>query len=122
MYDFAIVALLALATIKVVDFVSDLDPVVERFRSLLAFVVGIGAVAWLDYSVFSGWGIDIRNDDVGVWLTGFLVVGATTPWRAILRYLTSGQATGDETLGDRGHLLHTADGAHDVPDAATAGA
>ena len=117
MYDFAIVALLALATIKVVDFACDLAEVVERFRSLLAFIVGIGAVVWLDYSVFAGWGIEIRNADVGVWLTGFLVVGATTPWRAIFRYLTHDQATGDESLGERGHLLQAVE-THDTATAA----
>ncbi|HMG45176.1 MAG TPA: hypothetical protein VK611_27840 [Acidimicrobiales bacterium] len=109
MYDFAIVALLALATIKAVDFVCDLFDVVERFRSLLTFIAGIGAVVWLDFSVFTNWNIDIRNDDTGVWLTGFMVVGATIPWRAIFRYLTHDQATGDESLGERGHMLRAVD-------------
>jgi hypothetical protein len=108
MYDFAIVALLALATIKTVDFVCDNLAVVERFRSLLTYVAGIGAVLWLDFSVFAGWNIDIRNDDIGIWLTGFMVVGATVPWRAAFRWVTHDQATGDESLGEHGGMLRKA--------------
>ena len=66
MYDFAVVALLALATLKLVDYVTDVVEPVRKFRSLLTFVVAIGATMLLDYSVFAGWGIDIRNaDDMG---------------------------------------------------------
>jgi len=88
MYDFAVVALLALATMMVVDFVGEhLGDVVERFRSLLTFVVGVGAVVWLDFSVFAGWNIDVRNDDLGVWLTGFMVAGGTLAWKSIFGWL-----------------------------------
>jgi len=110
MYQFAVVALLALATLKVVDFVCDNLAVLERFRSLLTYVAGIGAVLWLDFSLFQEWDIAIRNDDIGVWLTGFVVVGLTVPWRAAFRWLTHDQATSDESLGEhmpfigRGHI------------------
>lgn len=100
MYEFAVVALLALASLKVVDFVCDNLEMLERFRSLLTYVAGIGAVLWLDFSLFAGWDIDIRNSDIGVWLTGFIVVGATVPWRAAFRWLTHDQATSDESLGE----------------------
>jgi hypothetical protein len=98
MYDFAVVALLALATMKVVDFVGEhLGEVVERFSSLLTFVVGVGAVVWLDFSVFAGWNIEIRNDDLGVWLTGFIVAGGTVAWKAILGWLGGFVAAVDVT-------------------------
>ena len=42
MYDFAIVALLALATVKLVDFLTDNLGGLDRFRSLLTFVVAGG--------------------------------------------------------------------------------
>jgi hypothetical protein len=111
MYDFAILALLALASIKVVDFVCDNLEIVERFRSLLTFVAGIGAVVWLDFSVFAGWDIAIRNDDVGTWLTGFIVVGMTVPWRAAFRWLTHDQATSDESLGEHHPMLRKVEAA-----------
>jgi hypothetical protein len=105
MYQFAVVALLALATVKVVDFLSDNLPIIDRFRSLLTFVVAVGAIVWLDYSMFDGWGIDIRNGTLGVWMTGFVVAGLTVPWRAAFGWLTDNRATGDESLGDHDHRI-----------------
>ena len=99
MYQFAIVALLALATVKLVDFLAGNLPSVERLRSLLGFVVGIGAVWMLDYSLFEEWGVAVRNHDTGIWITGFMVAGLTVAWRALFGYLTHDRATQDETLG-----------------------
>ena len=109
MYDFAVVALLALATMKVVDFVGEhLGDVVERFRSLLTFVVGVGAVVWLDFSMFAGWNIDIRNKNLGVWLTGFIVAGGTVAWKAMFDWLGSAAPTVDETATEGGALSEAA--------------
>ena len=100
MYDFAIVALLALATLKLVDFLTDAVPQLRPMRSLLTFIIAVGATLALDYSVFTGWGIDIRNATVGTWITGFVVAGMTVPWRALFAYLTHDRAAADETLGE----------------------
>jgi hypothetical protein len=108
MYQFAVVALLALATVKVVDVVSDNVPVIEQFRSVLTFIVAVGVTVWLDYSLFDGWGIDVRNEDLGIWITGFLVAGLTVPWRAAFSWLTQNRATGDESLGDRKGVIQKA--------------
>ena len=70
MYDFAIVALLALATLKLVDFLTDAVPQLRNVRSLVTFVIAVGATVLLDYSVFQGFGIEIRNATVGTWVTG----------------------------------------------------
>ena len=99
MYHFAIVALLALATVKLVDFLAGNVPMVERFRGLLTFIVSLAAVWALDYSMFDGFGVDVRNQDTGVWITGFIVAGLTVPWRALFSFLTHDKATVDETLG-----------------------
>ncbi|MGQ0825943.1 MAG: hypothetical protein ACT4OX_13105 [Actinomycetota bacterium] len=105
MYDFAVVALLALATLKLVDYVTDVVEPVRKLRSLLTFVVAIGATMLLDYSVFAGWGIDIRNaGDLGAPITGFVVAGMTVPWRALFGYLTHDRAASDETLGERAQI------------------
>jgi len=101
MYHFAIVALLALAALKTSDFICDNVPGVDRLRSAVTYVLAVGMVVWLDYSVFDGWNIDIRDADLGVWMTGFVVVGLTVPWRAAFRWLTHDQATADESLGER---------------------
>jgi hypothetical protein len=101
MYEFAIVALLALATLKLVDFLTGVVPQLRNLRSVATFVVAVGATVLLDYSVFRAWGIDIRNDTMGVWITGFVVAGMTVPWRAAFAYLTHDRARSDETLGEQ---------------------
>ena len=45
MYQFAIVALLALAVVKLVDFIDGAIPALSGFRSLLNFVFGIASVS-----------------------------------------------------------------------------
>ena len=99
MYTFAIVALLALATVKLVDFLADNIDLARRFRSLLTFVVAIAAVWALDWSMFDGFETAIRDRDYGMWITGLCVAGMTVPWRAMFAYLTHDRSTGDEVLG-----------------------
>lgn len=105
MYDFAVVALLALAVVKTVDFLSDQFNL-GKVRSALTFVAAIGATWLLDYSVFAAWDIPVRDADAAMVLTGFMVAGMTVPWRALFGWLTHERATMDETLGD--HSLRRA--------------
>lgn len=107
MYDFAVVALLALAVVKTADFLSDQFDL-ARFRSFLVFLGAIGAVALLDYSVFDRWGIPVRDAEVGMVLTGFMVAGMTVAWRAAFGWLTDERATMDETLGEHRSLRRAA--------------
>ncbi len=100
MYHFAIVAMLALASVKLVDFLTDNLELLHRFRGLLTFVVAIGGVWFLDYSLFDGFGVAVRDRDMGMWITGFMVAGMTVPWRAMFGWLTHDHATKDETLGE----------------------
>ena len=101
MYQFAIVALLALAVVKIVDFLDGAIPAISSFRSVLTFVLGIGGVWALNYSLFDGFGIATRNHDLGLVVTGFVVAGMTVPWRAVFGWMTHDRAAADETLGDR---------------------
>jgi hypothetical protein len=108
MYDFAIVALLALATLKLVDFLTDNVPKLRSLGTLLTLVIAVGSTLLIDYSVFKGWGIGIRNDTVGTWVTGFMVAGMTVPWRALFAYLTHDRARADETLGEQAPSVRAA--------------
>ncbi len=108
MYNFAIVALLALATVKLVDFLGDVIPSIKPLRSLLTFVAAIGAVLALDYSIFGGFGVAVRDRTTAVWVTGFMVAGLTVAWRAVFAYLTHDRAERDETLGDHRPLRKAA--------------
>lgn len=105
MYHFAIVVLSALALVKVVDFVVDQMSGLERMRSLLTFIGGIGAMWALDFSLFEAWGVDVRTDWMGIWATGFLVAGMTVVWRAAFSFLTQHKSPLDEPLGDHHPLL-----------------
>jgi len=104
MYQFAIVALLALAVVKVVDFIDGAIPAVSGFRSVLTFVFGIASVWALDYSLFDGFGVATRNRNMAMVITGFIVAGLTVPWRALFGYMTHDRAAGDETLGGSSHM------------------
>lgn len=108
MYTFAIIALLALATVKLVDFLMDVLPDAPGLRTLLTFVVAIGAVWLLDFSMFTGFDTAVRDASLGVWMTGFAVAGLTSAWRAVFGYLTHDHATLDETLGDHRTLRKVA--------------
>ena len=110
MYHFAVVALLAIGTIKLVDFLADLIPMrqLPALRTLLTYAAAFGGVWILDYSVFEGWAIDVRNHGVSVWMTGFLVAGTTVAWRAAFRWLTHDSSTIDEPLGEHTKLRKVA--------------
>lgn len=98
MYTFAIVSLLALATLKIVDYLDGLYGGLDKIKGLLMFGVAIGAVYLIDFSMFASWGVAVRNDSVGKLVTGFAVAGMTVPWRAVFNYLTHDRAEVDETL------------------------
>lgn len=110
MYTFAVVALLSLAVLKVADVLVEYTGRRDRgaMRSLLTFALAIGGVWIMDFDLFSGWGMSLRNDDIAVWMTGFMVAGFTVAWRAMFGYLTHDKATMDESLGDHRDLRKVA--------------
>ena len=110
MYTFAVVALLSLAVVKVVDVLVEYTGTRDRgaMRSLLTFALAIGGVWIMDFDLFAGWGMALRNDDIALWMTGFMVAGFTVAWRAIFGYLTHDRATMDESLGDHRDLRKVA--------------
>lgn len=108
MYTFAIVALLALATIKVVDVLEDLFSGLDRYKGLFTLGVAVAGAFVLDYSMFGSWGVSVDDEAVAKVMTGFVVGGMTTPWRAIFGYLSSGKAEDDETLHRHEHIRRAA--------------
>ena len=50
-------------------------------------------------AVFDRFNITVRSHAYGVWMTGFIVCGATVAWRAMFAWLTHDRAEGDETIG-----------------------
>jgi hypothetical protein len=102
MITFAVVAMLALAVVKLVDVLCDYVPGTDTHiaRTVLTYAASLAAVWLLDFSMFAGFEVPVRDDAVGVWLTGFVVAGMTVPWRALFGFLTHDRATIDETLGN----------------------
>ena len=110
MYTFAVVALMALAIVKVVDFVVEYVGASDRgaLRSVFTFALALGGIWLMDFNMFAEWGMSLRSGTIGVWVTGFTVAGFTVAWRAAFGYLTHDRATVDETLGQHRSLKKVA--------------
>ena len=94
MYAFAIIILMGLAIFKVDDLLEDFVPQLASFHLLTTLALGVvGAVA-LDYSVFARYGVELRTADMGVWMTGLIMAGTTSIWRAAFHWL--GTSEGEE--------------------------
>lgn len=102
MYAFAVVALLGLATLKVVDLLAEYVPSFAGVRTLATFALAIGAVAALNYSLFQGFGINVRHDWIGTMITGVIVGSLAPAWAAVLGYLGVREGTdGGHRRADR---------------------
>lgn len=86
MYDFAIVALIGLATWKVVGMVLGLFnmDLTSSVKAVLTLGTGVIAALLLDYSVFAGWDVSIRNADTGVVMTGLIAGSFAYVWHHAL--------------------------------------
>ena len=91
MYDFAVLMLLGLAVVKVVELVEHLVPATRPLRTLSTMVFAVGGTVALDYSIFANYGIAIRNETVGIALTGVIVAGTVSIWRTLFSYLGSSE-------------------------------
>lgn len=100
MYHFAIVALLGLAAYKGVDFLLGLvNSQDSRLRLVSTLGVGIIFTEILDYSVFAGWGVTLREDWMGAVWTGLIVGGMAYVWHELLGLIEGyGRRQRDEAL------------------------
>lgn len=93
MHEFAIVALLGLAILKVVDVLAEAAPTLDRFRSLLLLTTAVVAVVAVDYSLFEGFAVDVRESWIGTLVTGLVVGALASAWSAVLGWF-QGSAAG----------------------------
>ena len=89
MYEFATIALLALALYKVMDLVEDLGHVSRATRITLTILLGVGLTWLLDYNVYAGWSQVFRKAWMGTVGTGFTIAGIAAVWHEILDVLSS---------------------------------
>ena len=96
MYHFAVVVLLGLAALKIADLFEDLVPAISRMRTLLIFAVALTAAVVIDYSLFGGYGITLRDAWMGPWVTGLVIGSVAAAWRSVLGYLGHEEREGVE--------------------------
>ena len=94
MHDFAITIMMGLALFKIVDLLEELAPAVTRFHTHMTLVLAVAGMVALDYSLFRAWDIGLRDADMGVWLTGLVIAGTTSCWRAAFHWF--GTSEGEE--------------------------
>ena len=94
MYEFAVVTLLGLVALKVTDLVIENVPGLDRIRTLFTFTLGIVMTLALDYSMFAGFGVTVREAWMGTVGTGLVVGSLAAAWSALLGWF------GTTSLGD----------------------
>ena len=87
MYHFAVVALLGLTVMKLTDLVEELVPAIDRARTLFSLALAVVVAVVLDYSLFKGFGIGLRQPEMGVWATGLIIGSVAAAWRHVLGWL-----------------------------------
>lgn len=96
MYEFAVVALLGLVALKVTDLVIENAPGLDRIRTLFTFALAVAVTVALDYSIFAGFGITVREAWMGTVGTGLVVGSLAAAWSTLLGWLGT-TSVGDTT-------------------------
>lgn len=107
MHDFTVVVLLGLALWKVVDLVEDFLPFMTRFHNLVTVVLGVAAAVALNYSLFGGLHVPLRDAWMGPWGTGLIIAGTTSAWRALFHWLGSNEGEAPENRHPVHHVHRT---------------
>ncbi len=94
MYEFAVVTLLGLVALKVTDLVIENVPGLDRIRTLFTFILAIVFAVALDYSMFEGFGVQVREAWMGTVGTGLVIGSLAGAWTALLGWF------GATTLAD----------------------
>ena len=97
MYTFAVILLLGLALFKIVDLLEDLVPDATKLHGLLTVGFAVLGAFAIDYSMFDGFGVALREDWMGTFLTGVAVAGTTSVWRAAFHWLGSSEGEEPQT-------------------------
>ena len=94
MYTLAVTLLLGLALFKMVDVLEDLVPELSRVHGLVTAGLGVVGAFAIDYSLFAGFDVSLREAWMGTLVTGLALAGTTSVWRALFRWL--GSSDGEE--------------------------
>jgi hypothetical protein len=100
MYHFAVVALIGLAALKLTGVLKGFVPGLGKLHGLTPYVLAVAATVAMDYSVFDGFGIGVRETWMGTWGTGLIAGSFASVWATVLGYLG---ATDEEDTGHQEH-------------------
>lgn len=98
MYEFAVVTLLGLVALKVTDLVIENVPGLDRIRTLFTFTLGILFAIALDYSVFAGFGVEVREAWMGTIGTGLVIGSLASAWTALLGWFGTNSVSDTTTV------------------------
>jgi hypothetical protein len=94
MYEFAVVTLFGLVALKVTDLLVELAPGLDRIRTLLTFALAVVVAVALDYSLFRGFGITVREAWMGTVGTGLVIGSLAGAWASVLGWLGTTSVAG----------------------------
>jgi hypothetical protein len=77
----------------VVDLLQEMVPSIARIRALSTFTLALIFTVAIDYSLFEGFGIAVREDWMGPVATGLVIGSLATAWRAVLAFLGTSVGT-----------------------------
>ncbi|MDQ3896751.1 MAG: hypothetical protein M3326_05785 [Actinomycetota bacterium] len=100
MYEFAVVTLLGLVTLKLTDLVIENVPGLDRIRTLFGFTLAIVIAIALDHSMFDGFGIPVREAWMGTVGTGLVIGSLAGAWSALLGWLGVTSVNGRQPAGN----------------------
>jgi hypothetical protein len=100
MYEFAVVTLLGLVTLKVTDLLVDNAPGLDRIRTVLTFTLAIVFAVALDHSMFEAFGIQVRERWMGVVGTGLVIGSLSSAWAALLGWFGASSIGGTKKAGN----------------------
>ncbi len=100
MYEFAVITLLGLVALKVTDLVLENVPGLDRIRTLFIFALGIVFALVLDFSLFEGYGIAVREAWMGTIGTGLVIGSLSSAWSALLGWFGTTSVGTDTKVGN----------------------
>ena len=99
MYEFAVVTLLGLVALKVTDLVVEVVPGLDKIRTLLTFTLAVVVAVALDFSLFRGFGISVREAWMGTVGTGLVIGSLAGAWASVLGWLGTTSIAANRPIG-----------------------
>jgi hypothetical protein len=86
-YAFGMMALLGLAVLAIANIGDRYLSLASEVWAFLLVALGVGAAWLINLNLFSLWAIPVRDSEIAVTLTGFVIAGAAYFWRIVLGFI-----------------------------------